>query len=599
MDSLLIRRSDLAFLLYDFLQADALTHFPRFADHSRATFDAALDTAYSIAEEHFATHARASDEREPIFDGNKVHVIPEVKAALDAFRTSGFMAATLDYEAGGMQLPTVVEQACMAVFSAANIATVAYAFLTRGGANLIAAHGSEEQKARYLPPMREGRFFGTMALTEPQAGSSLADIRTAAEPLPDGRYLIRGNKVFISGGDHELSENIIHLVLAKIRGAPPGVKGISLFIVPKLRLDRNGQPSERNDVALAGLIHKMGYRGTTSTMLNFGERGDCIGELVGEPHQGLAYMFHMMNEARIQIGLGAAALACTGYLHALDYAKKRPQGRGVHGKDPARPQIPIIDHADVRRMLLAQKAYAEGALALCLYAAKLLDLQQHSQDAAERAHCRLLVDVLTPIVKSWPSQYGLDANALAVQVHGGYGYTREYPVERLYRDNRLNPIHEGTHGIQALDLLGRKVAMQDGAGLAALLKEIRQTIVQSREIKRLSVYAESLESTLAVVQNTTRALLGAMRTDAALALANASVYLEMLGHVVVGWLWLEQARVAMKMIENASEDASNFFEGKLLTCGWFFRCELPKVQVQAELLQSLDRTYLDLPVESL
>lgn len=599
MDSLLIRRSELTFLLYDFLQVEDLARLPRFAEHSRATFDAALDTAYAIAEEHFATHARASDEREPTFDGKRVHVIPEVKAALDAFRASGFMAATQDYEAGGMQLPAVVEQACMALFSAANVGTAAYAFLTRGAANLIAAHGSEEQQARYLPSMHEGRFFGTMALTEPQAGSSLADIQTAAEPLADGRYRIRGNKVFISGGDHELAENIVHLVLAKIKGAPAGVKGISLFIVPKFRLERDGGVGERNDVALAGLIHKMGYRGTTSTMLNFGERGECIGELVGEPHQGLAYMFHMMNEARIQVGLGAAALAYTGYLHALDYANKRPQGRSPLGKDPISPQIPIIEHADVRRMLLAQKAYAEGALALCLYAAKLLDLQHHSEDAAERAHSRLLLDVLTPIVKSWPSQFGLDANALAMQVHGGYGYTREYPVERMYRDNRLNPIHEGTHGIQALDLLGRKVPMQDGAALAALLKEIRQTITACRAIEALSVHAEALEDALALVEGTTRILIGTMRTNAALALANASVYLEMLGHVVVAWLWLEQARVATKASEDGSDDAANFYDGKVLTCGWFFRCELPKIEAQGKLLQSLDRTYLDLRVESL
>ncbi|MEP6609796.1 MAG: acyl-CoA dehydrogenase [Burkholderiaceae bacterium] len=599
MDSLLIRRRDLAFLLYDFLQVDGLARLPRFAQHSRATFDAALDTAYSIAEEHFATHAHALDEREPSFDGERVDVIPQVKAALDAFRAAGFIAATQDYDAGGMQLPAAVEQACMAVFSAANISTVAYAFLTRGAANLIGAHGSDEQRARYLPAMREGRFFGTMALTEPQAGSSLADIRTTAEPLAGGGYRIRGNKIFISGGDHQLAENIVHLVLAKIKGAPAGVKGISLFIVPKLNLERDGRLGERNDVALAGLIHKMGYRGTTSTMLNFGERGECIGELVGEPHQGLAYMFQMMNEARVQVGLGAAALACTGYLHSLDYATKRPQGRSPHGKDPASPQIPIVEHADVRRMLLAQKAYAEGALALCLYAAKLLDLHHHSEDAAERARCLLLLDILTPIVKSWPSQYGLEANAFAIQVLGGYGYTREYPVERLYRDNRLNAIHEGTHGIQAIDLLGRKVPMQDGAAFAALLEEIRRTMGACRTIESLRTHADTLEDALHLVEETTRVLLGTMRADLALALSNASVYLEMLGHVVVAWVWLEQARVAIGAGENGACEPTGFYGGKLVTCGWFFRSELPKVRMQAKLLQDLDRTYVDLRVENL
>ena len=599
LDSLLIRRADLDFLLYDFLQVDGFVTLPRFAEHSRATFDAALDIAYAVAGEQFATHAQASDEQEPTFDGERVHVIPEVKAALDAFRGAGFMAATHDYDAGGMQLPATVEQACMALFSAANIGTVAYAFLTRAAANLIAAHGSDEQKARYLPALLDGRCFGTMALTEPQAGSSLSDIRTVAEPAAGGSYRLRGNKIFISGGDHELADNIIHLVLARIKGAPAGVKGISLFIVPKFRVEDDGSLGARNDVVLAGLIHKMGYRGTTSTMLNFGERDQCIGYLVGAANKGLAYMFHMMNEARIQVGLGAAALACTGYLHALAYAGNRPQGRGPGAKDPATPQVPIIEHADVRRMLLAQKSYAEGALALCLYAAKLLDLQQHGADANERTRAGLLLDILTPVVKSWPSQYGLEANALAIQVHGGYGYTREYPVERFYRDNRLNPIHEGTHGIQALDLLGRKVAIHDGAAFQALLAEIRRTITASREIAALRISAEALEDSLKLVAETTQVLLATLRADVNLALANASTYLEMLGHVVVAWIWLGQAHAALRCAASAADGKRNVYDGKLLACEWFFRWELPKVAVQAKLLQALDRTLLDMRVECL
>jgi len=508
------------------------------------------------------------------------------------------MAATHDYDAGGMQLPATVEQACMALFSAANIGTVAYAFLTRAAANLIAAHGSREQQARYLPAMLEGRFFGTMALSEPQAGSSLADIRTVAEPQTDGSYRLRGNKIFISGGDHELADNIIHLVLARISGAPAGVKGISLFIVPKFLVEDDGRIGARNDVALAGLIHKMGYRGTTSTMLNFGERDRCIGFRVGEASQGLAYMFHMMNEARIQVGLGAAALAYTGYLHALVYAANRAQGRGLRGKDPAAPQVPIIDHADVRRMLLAQKAYAEGALALCLYAARLLDVQRHGGDASERARAGLLLDILTPVVKSWPSQYGLEANALAIQVHGGYGYTREYPVERFYRDNRLNPIHEGTHGIQALDLLGRKVPMADGAALNALLTEIRGTITACRAIAPLHAHADALEAAVRLVDESTQVLVATLRADASLALANATVYLEMFGHLVVAWIWLSLGEAALRG-SSAATGSRDLYEGKLLACDWFFRCELPKVAVQAKLLRSLDRSLLDLRVECL
>ena len=597
MDSLLIRRSELHFLLYDFLQVEELGRLPRFAEHSRTTYDAALEVAYAVAEERFATHARASDEHEPTFDGERVHLIPEVKEALDAFRRAGFMAATHDYDAGGMQLPAMVEQACMALFSAANIGTVAYAFLTRAAANLIAAYGTSEQQARYLPAMLEGRFFGTMALTEPQAGSSLADIRTVAEPQADGSYRLRGNKIFISGGDHELADNIIHLVLARISGAPAGVKGISLFIVPKYLVEDDGSMGVRNDVALAGLIHKMGYRGTTSTMLNFGEHDRCIGFRVGEANHGLTYMFHMMNKARIQVGLGAAALASTGYLHALDYARNRPQGRGRRGKEPAAPQVPIIEHADVRRMLLAQKAYAEGALALCLYAARLLDLQRHGTDDGERIRAGLLLDILTPVVKSWPSQYGLEANALAIQVHGGYGYTREYPVERFYRDNRLNPIHEGTHGIQALDLLGRKVPMQDGAAFNALVAEVETTIAACREMTPLRAHADALDAALRRIDETTRVLRAALGTDAAVALANAATYLEMFGHFVVAWIWLGQARASLS--GNAVVGGQELREGKLLACAWFFQWELPKVAMHAKLLQALDRSLLDMRVDCL
>jgi alkylation response protein AidB-like acyl-CoA dehydrogenase len=325
-----------------------------------------------------------------------------------------------------------------------------------------------------------GRYFGTMALTEPQAGSSLSDITTSATPNPDGTYSIVGNKIFISGGDHELSENIVHLVLAKIPGGPPGVKGISLFIVPKFRVNSDGSLGERNDVALAGLIHKMGYRGTTSTMLSFGEQGRCIGELVGKPHQGLAYMFHMMNEARIGVGMGAVMLGYRGYLASLDYAKERPQGRAPTNKNPNDPQLKLIEHADIRRMLLAQKAYVEAGYALCLYCARLVDEQRVGQSEQAIQEAGLLLDLLTPIAKSWPSQWCLEANSLAIQIHGGYGYTREYPVEQFYRDNRLNPIHEGTHGIQAIDLLGRKAVMQGGAALKLFGREVQQDRTGSR-----------------------------------------------------------------------------------------------------------------------
>ncbi|MCW5622670.1 MAG: acyl-CoA dehydrogenase [Burkholderiales bacterium] len=597
MQDRLINRRDLAFILYELLQIEGLCGRPRYADHSRETFDAALDVAQRIAAEHFAPHNRKADLNEPVFDGTRVHIIPEVKQALDVFCQAGLMAASRDYEQGGMQLPATISQACMAMFDAANIATAAYPFLTIANANLIEAFGSAAQKRLFLPHLLSGRFLGTMCLSEPQAGSSLSDIRTRAEPHAEGSYRLFGNKMWISGGEHELSENIVHLVLAKIPGGPPGVKGISLFIVPKYLVNENGSLGARNDVALAGLNHKMGYRGTTNCVLNFGERDGAIGYLVGEPHQGLAYMFHMMNEARIGVGLGAVMLGYSGYLHALAYARERAQGRAPGSKDATQPQVPIIGHADVRRMLLAQKSYVEGGLALCLYAARLMDEQRTAPGERERREAGLLLEVLTPMVKSWPAQWCLQANDLAIQVHGGYGYTREYPVEQLYRDNRLNPIHEGTHGIQALDLLGRKAGMQDGAGLQLLMREMQITLraarkMESAELKRCG---EDLLSAIDRLMETTRNLLCTLGNgEAELALANASLYLEACGHVVVAWLWLKQALVAVERIGCAEGVERDFYQGKLQACAYFYRWELPRTRHQFDLLNDLDRTCLEM-----
>ena len=586
MPSLLLSRRDLDFLLYEWLDVELLTKRTRFAEHSRETFDAVLDLSEQVATKHFATHNKKADAQEPTFDGERVHLIPEVKQALDVFAETGLLAGSLDERVGGMQLPGVVSGACFLWFQAANVGSSSYPFLTLGNAHLLLAHGTPEQVDTYVRPMVEGRFFGTMCLSEPQAGSSLADVATRAEPQPDGTYRLFGNKMWISAGEHELSENIVHLVLAKIPGGPAGVKGISLFVVPKVVVETG----ERNDVVLAGLNHKMGYRGTTNTMLNFGEgrhtpggQPGAVGFLVGEPHRGLAYMFHMMNEARIGVGAGATALGYTGYLKSLQYARERPQGRPVAAKDPASPQVPIVQHADVRRMLLAQKAYVEGALALELYCMRLVDEEQTAETAEERERAHLLLDTLTPIAKSWPSQWCLEANSLAIQVLGGYGYTREYDVEQHYRDNRLNPIHEGTHGIQGLDLLGRKVVAQGGAGLALLASTIGATVARATS-PELAPLGAALQAVLDRVVVVTGTLWGS--GDVEVALANASVYLEAVGHLVVAWTWLEQALAA----EGRTGD---FYDGKRAAAQFFFRYELPRTGPQLDLLASLDRTTLD------
>ena len=600
MQSKLLNRRDLDFILYELLDVESLTKRPRFAEHSRETFDAALDTAAKIAEEKFAPHNRKADLNEPRFENGRVKMIPEVAEALTAFREAGFMAASQDFELGGMQLPWTVAQACFAWFSAANISTAGYPFLTVANANLIRTFGSPAQKSKYLPSLLSGRFLGTMCLSEPQAGSSLSDIRTIAHPREDGSYRMVGNKMWISAGEHELSENIVHLVLARIQGAPAGVKGISLFIVPKYRVNDDGTLSGRNDVALAGLNHKMGFRGTTNCVLNFGEQGGAYAELVGEPNRGLACMFHMMNEARIGVGMGATMLGYTGYLHALAYARERPQGRLPGGKNAQQPQVKIIEHADVKRMLLAQKAYVEGALALCLYCSMLVDESRTTGNDTVRCEAELLLDILTPIAKAWPSQYCLEANSLAIQVHGGYGYTREYPVEQFYRDNRLNPIHEGTNGIQALDLLGRKAGMNGGAAMQLLARQTSVTVREalscdSEELRRCGrLLNDALDRVAAVTRN----LLGVVaRGEVDLGLANASVYLDMMGHTVIGWIWLRQGLVALKKLETAHGADRDFYQGKLQACAFFFRWELPKTAQWSDLLENLDPTCLDMQDE--
>ncbi|UVJ44422.1 acyl-CoA dehydrogenase [Pseudomonas sp. LS1212] len=591
MSETLLSSRNLAFELYEVLDAESLIRRERFAEHNRETFDAAIATARTIAEKYFAPHNRKGDENEPRFEDGQAILIPEVKPAVDAFLEAGFLNAARSFEDGGMQLPTLLSQACFAHFQSANAASTSYPFLTMGAANLIESFGSAEQKQRFLQPMIDGRFFGTMALTEPHAGSSLSDIRTRAEPAANGTYRLRGNKIFISGGDHPLAENIVHMVLAKLPDAPPGVKGISLFIVPKFLVNEDGSLGKRNDVLLAGLFHKMGWRGTTSTALNFGDNGECVGYLVGKPHHGLSYMFQMMNEARIGVGMGAVMLGYAGYLYSLEYARERPQGRLPDSKDPTTAPVSIIQHADIKRMLLTQKAYVEGAFDLGLYAARLVDETETGESEEARKQAHELLDLLTPIVKSWPSEFCLKANELAIQILGGHGYTREYPVEQYYRDNRLNPIHEGTHGIQSLDLLGRKLAHNGGAGLKQLIRLIAATCERSRAHAGLDDLRQPLELLLGRLQSVTLGLLADLgKGQVSTALANSALYLKVFGHTVIGWRWLEQAIRAEEGLAQGNPADLPFYRGKLQAARYFLTWEIPGCHHELALLEHRDDT---------
>ncbi|WP_059015445.1 acyl-CoA dehydrogenase [Mycobacterium sp. M26] len=586
MKSTILSRRDLDFLLFEWLAADELTKRARFAEHSRETFSDVLDLCEDLATRYFATHNKKSDQNEPTFDGTTVTVIPEVKDAIDAFAAADLTGMSMDEELGGAQLPATIAQAGFAWFMAANISTAGYLMLTIANANLLVKFGSPDQVERFVNPMLAGRFTGTMALSEPQAGSSLADIVTRAEPQDDGTYRLFGSKMWISGAEHEMSENIVHLVLAKIPGGPAGTKGISLFIVPKYLVGDDGAVGQRNDVAISGLNHKMGQRGITNTVLNF---NGAVGYLVGEPHRGIVYMFHMMNEARLGVGMGAVALGYTGYLKSLQYALERPQGRPITTKDPTTAQVPIVDHADVKRMLLAQKSYAEGSLALALYCARLVDWQHSAESDEERDSSALLLDILTPIAKSWPSQWCVEANSLAIQVLGGYGYTREYDVEQHYRDNRLNPIHEGTHGIQSLDLLGRKVTQRGGASLTALSAAIGQTVDAAKAAGgEAADLAADLEASWHQLVEVTMSMFASGDVEAAM--ANSAVYLEAFGHIIIAWMWLEQ-------FVATNGHPGDFYEGKRQAARYFFRYELPRTGPQLQLLRSLDRTTLDMRPE--
>ncbi len=605
-------RPTLDFLLYEWLDVASLSQRERFTDHTRETFDAVLDTCERIAREKYAPFNRLVDIQEPQFDGEKVILPQATHDAHAAYVASGMLSAAQNYELDGMQLPYSVEAAANSFFACASV-SIGSNMLTAGNAGLLLVHGTDKQKKVFAHNEFSGRWAGTMCLSEPQAGSSLSDITTRATPDIGSaansdwqsdelgpRYRLKGNKMWISSGDHELTENIIHLVLAKIPDENgklvAGTRGISLFIVPKKMVNVRGElTGERNDVALAGLNHKLGWRGTTNTLLNFGEgkftpsgQAGAVGYLVGKPGEGLRCMFHMMNKARIGVGTAATMLGLAGYYASLDYAKNRPQGRalGTGGKDATQPQARIIEHADVKRMLLAQKSYCEGALALELYCARLVD-EELTGDMAAVEEARLLLEVLMPIAKSWPSEWCLEANSLAIQIHGGYGYTRDFPVEQYWRDNRLNMIHEGTHGIQAADLLGRKVLMEEGKGWRLLAARMAATGARASRVPALAEHAQALSAAVQAIDSATRAAWATGQPSDAL--ANAVPYMQAFGHVVLAWIWLDVALAVVGDEKNAINLEANQ-AGKLSATTYFYHYELPKIGAWLNVVQTRDLT---------
>ena len=579
------------FILYEVLDVEALCNLSDFGEHNRHTFDLFLTSARTLARRVLFPNYRTIDAAPPVLRDGRVYVHPLLKAAWPQLVDLGLIAATRGPEVGGSSLPLVVASLASAYLMAGNLSAYGFVGLTSGAAHLLEAFGSTELKARFMAPLYSGEWTGTMALTEPGAGSSLGDIRTRATPTPSGHYLIRGDKVFISAAAHDLAPNVVQMVLARLDGAPPGSHGVSLFVVPNLR-DEAGELVD-NDVSVSGLVHKIGWRGLPSCVLSFGERSDCHGWLLGEPNRGLAQMFQMMNAARIMVGLNAVATASVAYQEALAYARERPQGRPYGAKDPASPQIPIVEHADVRRMLLRQKAIVEGGLALLASTARTADLAAHATDVEERRRAKLLLDLLTPVAKSFPAEAGFEATALALQVHGGYGYSSEYLPEAWLRDQKLNSLHEGTTGIQGLDLLGRKAVAQGGAALHAFSDEVSRTLARAKAAGLDSTWAEHLAEALAELVDTTTALAArGAAGDVEGMLAHSSDYLTLFGLVAVGWQWLSMAQVAQEALRlGASLEDEAFYRGKLAAAHYWVVTELPRVSGLAALCRSAENSY--------
>ena len=589
-----ISTRNLRFNLTEVLDLGKLRSFDQYVDFDEDTTELALTAAEELADQYFFPHYRAMDKDKAYYQDGEVHVLPEVGEGMRAMGEGGWISAAWPYDLNGQQMPTTILNAGGLVFQAANGNMAAYSFLTTGAANLILEFGSEELKSTYLEKMALGQWQGTMALTEPQAGSSLSDITSTYEELPDGSYAIKGQKIYISGGDHNSVENVVHLLLARKKDGPKGMKGVSLFVVPK-HLPVNGG-LEDNHVTTAGIYGKMGQKGYVAAHLMYGEQGQTRGFLVGEEFRGLNNMFRMMNEARIGTGLMATGSASAAYYASLQYAKERPQGRHPGNKDANAPQVIISGHADVRRMLLFQKAVVDGSVALLLQCSFWEDVSKASPDAEERERAHLLLELLTPIAKSFPSEYGIESVSEAMQVLGGAGYTDDFPIEQIYRDIRVNSIYEGTTTIHGMDLLGRKMLMKNGKALQYLQEDITGAVAGAGKVEAVQGLAATYGQSLEKLQGVLAHLMKIGQTeDPKVFLADATVFLDYFSLHVIGWLLMREATIAAGALATAEgEDERNFYQSKIVTAKYFFNYVFTRVHGHRKTLLSTERITVDL-----
>jgi butyryl-CoA dehydrogenase len=591
-------KENLRFLLNEVLHVEELCKIDYFKEHTPESFDMIIEAADSLATNHMQPILVEMDRNPPRIENGRIKVHPNMRYLMKKFGEDGWINMSAPYKHGGQQVPFTVLQATGFIMAAANYGIMAYPFLTNGAAHLIETFGAEYLHDIYLPKMYGGEWQGTMALTEPQAGSSLSDVTTSAKPTDNGYYLIKGQKIFISCGDHDGVDNIVHLMLARIEGAPAGTKGISLFVVPRMRPE-NGD-LVFNDVHTAGVFHKMGYHGAPIAHLIMGEQEDCRGYLVGEPNKGLSYMFQMMNEARIGVGLQATSISSAAYYNALDYANVRLQGRKLTEKDPAKPQIPIIQHADVKRLLLFQKSIVEGSLALCMQACVYLD-KWRTTEGEEKEENFLKLELLTPVAKSYPAEMSILSTSAGLQVFGGYGFTKEYMAELFFRETRIHTLHEGTTAIHGMDLLGRKLSMAGGKGVMLLFQEIMQDIQKAQEHEQLKAYAESLSQRLMKLQELTMHLMGvAQKEGAEVYLSDASLYLELFGILGVAWQWLKMGTIALQVQSAGGKGyTTEFLQSKQHALQYYFEYELVKTDGLFKRLKSNNRVTVNAKPEEI
>tara|TARA_B100001146_G_scaffold127573_1_gene111957 strand:- start:2231 stop:4045 length:1815 start_codon:yes stop_codon:yes gene_type:complete len=588
MASKYIDLSTVKFFMNNVQELESVLEKERFVDHDLESVDLFVESVKQFADRELFPYFKEMDENPAHYKDGTIHVHQQVEKMMKEGGSMGLISAPFDYEDGGLQLPLIVHTAANYILDAANNHLPGYSGLTSGAAALIVEFANKNLKEKYTPKMLTGEWGGTMCLTEPQAGSSLSDIVTKASPYDGGHYKISGQKIFISGGDHQYSDNIVHLLLARIEGAPSGTKGISLFVVPKMRLEENGTLFF-NDVTTVADFEKMGQKGYCTTHLSFGDKGDCQGYLVGEENKGLDYMFLMMNSARIAVGRGASAIACAAYYASLEYANERPQGRKLSSdgtKNLKDKQSLIIEHPDVRRMLLLQKSMVEGSMNLIFKAAKYFDLQHNSTDEKDKHKYHTLLEMIIPVVKTYPSEAGIYSINNGLQVLGGYGFCSDFILQQYYRDIRISSIYEGTTGIQSQDLLGRKMMLNNGEGAKLLLEEIKKTIDKANQDNELKEWASCLNDQLDQTQKILFHLMPfAIKGDYERFLADASVFMEFFSLILIGWSWLEIG-VATKhalTMNNSSLD-SKFYQSKLDALEYFYVYELQKTKGLAEIL---------------